>query len=217
MGREKNHIPIQEEKERRCNLEDSETKKKHGFCKVIMDEDIFYACVRWLVLIIGIATLVILVFAPAVSYLRGKHAMSQMMSMVINAMGVASLLLAIHSLTESRTSNKEIHEVTTKLERFSDKQERNVNETLEGVQKITNQLKELASCQEINVNQTMEKLEELGKTQENIHTLLKNSSTVAKERILPQQQQGVQFNLWTKEYSTPPGTADPEDISTFTN
>lgn len=196
-------------------MEDSKTKKECGFCKMIMDEDIFYGCVRWLVLIVGIVTLAILVFAPAVSYLRGEHEMSQMMSMVINAMGVASLLLAIHSLTESRTSNKEIHEVTTQLERFSDKQEQNVNETLEGVQRITDQLKELASCQEINVNQTMEKLEELGKTQETIHTLLKNSSTVAKGRIAPQQLRNGKVNIWAREYTTPPGTADPEDSGLF--
>ena len=166
-----------------------ENEKKCSFYKVITSEYIFYGCVRWLVLLIGVATLIILVFIPAMSYLKdpGEGTMSRLISMIINAMGVASLLLAIHSLTESRGSNKEIHEVTNKLEK-------------------------LTACQETSINQMMEKLEQLGETQENfIHTMLKDSSTEARERLLPQVQRREPVIIWKRDYSAGPGTADPAD------
>lgn len=187
-----------------------EKEKKCSFSEVIKDEGIFYGVVRWLILIIGVATLIILVFMPVMSYLEdpGEGTLSRLISMIINAMGVASLLLAIHSLSESRGSNKEIHEVTDKLEKFSHQQERDVVHTINVIQTVANQLGELAACQEKNINQTMDKLEELGRTQENIHTMLKNSSTAAGSRISLQLKDPA---VWERDSSSIPGTADPEE------
>lgn len=186
-------------------------EKKFSFSKIVKDEDLFYGCVRWLILLVGLATLIVLVFMPAISYLKGEHEISRLISMIINAMGVASLLLAIHSLTESRSSSKELHEVTNKLEKFSGEQEKDVKDTIEAVRTVASQLEKLASRQETNTRQTMEKLEELGKTQKNIHTMLKNSTTATRERKSLDLQLGEFAAVWKKEDAFEPGMADPED------
>lgn len=178
----------------------------------IKDEELFYAWVRWIILIVGLLTLAVLVFAPAMIYLLKPDggSMSRLISMVINAMTVGSLLLALYSLREARSSNKDIHDVTDKLEKFSRQQERDVDHTIEVIQAVANQLGELAVCQEENINQTMNKLEELGRTQENIHTMLKNNSTVAGSRILPYRQEPL--IIWQRDSSSKPGTADPAEV-----
>lgn len=139
----------------------------------VKDEELFYGWVRWLVLIVGLATLIIMVFIPVVSYLQNPESgTSRVINLVINAMGVASLLLAVHSATESRGYNKEIHSVTSKLEGLS-------------------------FVQEQNVQRTMDKLEELGRSQQHISSILENNRTTS----------GGKQSSWEKE--DPHGTADP--------
>lgn len=120
----------------------------------IKDEEFFYGCVRWIILVIALICLLIMVFVPTVLYLYNseKYPMSRLTTLVINCMGVASLLLAVHSLTETRGSGKEIHDVTNKLEG-------------------------LTAFYEENALRTMDKLNDLDREQRRISSILRKAMT----------------------------------------
>jgi len=126
----------------------------------VKDDDFFYGCVRWIILISAIICAVIMIIIPTGLYLLEPetYTMSRLTTLVINCMGVASLLLAVHSVTESRTSGKEIHDVTEKLEGLMVRHEE-------------------------NILRTMDKLNDLDRGQQQINSMLKG--TITKTESMP--------------------------------